>query len=160
MDREKSLLLGYLRAQRDVVLAILDGLDETALTAAVLPSGWTPLGMVEHLGYAERYWFQEIVTGTADPVAWPDDDHAPLTTPRPPEVVFAFYRHQCARSDEIFAATPLATPCHALSPELPEAEVGDLRGVVLHMIEETARHAGQLDVVRELIDGRTGLGPR
>jgi hypothetical protein len=42
--------------------------------------------MVEHLGYAERYWFQEIVTGNAAPVAWPDDDHAPLTTPRSPEI--------------------------------------------------------------------------
>jgi hypothetical protein len=160
VDGEKSTLLRYLRAQRAVVLAVLDGLGEAALTTAVLPSGWTPLGMVEHLGYAERYWFQEIVTGRADPVAWPDDDHAPLTTPRSPEVVFAFYRQQRTRSDEIFAATPLATPCRGRHPELPEAEVGDLRGVVLHVIEETARHAGQLDVVRELIDGRTGLGPR
>lgn len=154
------MLLMYLRAQRAVVLAVLDGLGEAALKTPVLPSGWTPLGMVEHLGYAERYWFQEVVTGTADPVGWPDDDHAPLTTPRAPEVVFAFYRNQCARSDEVVAATPLDTPCHTRAPELPEAEVGDLRGVVLHMIEETARHAGQLDVVRELIDGRTGLGPR
>jgi hypothetical protein len=93
-------------------------------------------------------------------VDWPDDDHAPLTTPRSPEVVFAFYRRQCARSDEIFAATPLATPCRGRHPDLPEAEAGDLRGVALHVIEETARHAGQLDVARELIDGRTGLGPR
>ncbi|MFJ1761476.1 DinB family protein [Amycolatopsis sp. NPDC088138] len=160
MEGEKSVLLRYLRAQRAVVLAVLEGLSEAALTTSVLPSGWTPLGMVEHLGYAERYWFQEIVTGRADPVAWPDDDHAPLTTPRSPEVVFAFYRHQCARSDEIFAATPLDTPCHGRYPDLPEAEVGDLRGVALHVIEETARHAGHLDVVRELIDGRTELGPR
>jgi hypothetical protein len=42
----------------------------------------------------------------------------------------------------------------------PDHEVADLRGIVLHMIEETARHAGHLDIVRELIDGRTGLGPR
>ena len=48
--------------------AILDGLDDAALTTAVLPLGWTPLGMVEHLGYAERHWFQEVLTGSADPL--------------------------------------------------------------------------------------------
>ncbi|SEF37279.1 Protein of unknown function [Amycolatopsis pretoriensis] len=155
MADEKSTLLSFLHAQRAVVLAILDGLGEDALATAVLPSGWTPLGMVEHLGYAERHWFQEVVTGTADPVSWPDDDHEPLRTPRSPEVVFAFYREQCRRSDEIFAATPLSAPL-----KTPTPLTGDLRGVALHMIEETARHAGHLDVARELLDGRTGLGPR
>lgn len=155
MADEKSTLLSFLHAQRAVVLAILDGLGEDALSTAVLPSGWTPLGMVEHLGYAERHWFQEVVTGAADPVSWPDDDHEPLRTPRSPDVVFAFYREQCRRSDEIFAATPLSAP-----PKTPTPLTADLRGVVPHMIEETARHAGHLDVVRELLDGRTGLGPR
>jgi hypothetical protein len=158
-DDEKNTLLSFLRAQRASVLAILDGLGEDVLTTPVLPSGWTPLGMVEHLGYAERHWFQEIVTGTADPVTWPDD-HAPLTTPRSADVVFAFYRDQCRRSDEIFAATPLSAVPKLRHPSPLAAEIADLRGVVLHLIEETARHAGHLDVVRELIDGRTGLGPR
>ena len=158
-DGGKSTLLKFLRAQRESVLAILDGLGEEALTSEVLPSGWTPLGMVEHLGYAERHWFQEIVTGMAVPVAWPDD-HEPLTTPRSSEVVFAFYREQCRRSDEIFAAMSLSAPLRERPAGPLGAEVVDLRGVVLHMIDETARHAGHLDVARELIDGRTGLGPR
>jgi hypothetical protein len=156
---EKSTLLMFLRAQRDSVLAILDGLGAEALLTPVLPTGWTPLGMVEHLGHAERHWFQEIVTGAADPLTWPDD-HQPLTTPRSPEVVFALYREQCRRSDEIFAATPLSAPTGNRHPGQLGAEITDLRGVVLNVIEETARHAGHLDVVRELIDGRTGLGPR
>jgi hypothetical protein len=105
---EKAALLGFLEAQRACVLAILEGLDD--LTKTVVPSRWTPLGLVEHLGYAERHWFQEVVTGSADPVAWSDDDHAPLTTPRTPSVVFAFYRDQCARSNAIIAATPLRSP--------------------------------------------------
>ncbi|MEU8635943.1 DinB family protein [Amycolatopsis sp. NPDC048633] len=158
-DDEKRTLLTFLHAQRESVLAILGGLGEDALTTPVQPVGWTPLGMVEHLGYAERHWFQEIVTGTADPVAWPDD-HEPLTTPRSPDVVFAFYREQCRRSDEIFAATPLSAVPELRHPTPLADDIADLRGVVLHMIEETARHAGHLDVVRELIDGRTGLGPR
>ncbi|MEU4250733.1 DinB family protein [Amycolatopsis sp. NPDC026612] len=155
---EKSTLLMFLRAQRESVLAILDGLGEAALTTAVLPSGWTPLGMVEHLGDAERHWFQEIVTGTADPRPWPE--HEPPSTPRSPAAVFAYYRAQCRRSDEIFAATPLSAPPRGRHPGPLGAQTADLRGVVLHMIEETARHAGHLDVVRELLDGRTGLGPR
>jgi uncharacterized damage-inducible protein DinB len=158
-DGEKDALLLFLEAQRASVLAILDGLDEEALTRAVLPSGWTPLGMVEHLGYAERHWFQEILTGSAEPVDWPDD-HEPLTTSRTPAMVFAFYRAQCERSNAILAATPLSTPPRQRHPDWLADEVTDLRRIVLHMIEETARHAGHLDVVRELIDGKTGLGPR
>jgi hypothetical protein len=158
-DGEKRALLGFLQAQRDSVLAIVDGLGAGQLKTSPVPSGWSPLGMVEHLGHAERHWFQEIVTGAADPLTWPDD-HAPLTTPRPPEVVFEFYRAQCRRSDVIFLATPLSAPPRERHPGPLGAEITDLRGVVLHMIEETARHAGHLDVARELIDGRTGLGPR
>ncbi|MFI9815151.1 mycothiol transferase [Saccharothrix variisporea] len=52
---EKEALAAFLAAQRSCVVAILDGLDEAALRTAVLPSGWTPLGVVEHLGHAERY---------------------------------------------------------------------------------------------------------
>ena len=160
MDTEKSALLYFLDAQRGAVLAILDGLDEAALTTPVLPSGWTPLGLVEHLGYAERHWFQQVATGSAEPLPWPDD-HAPLTTPRPPAVVFAFYREQCERSNAILAATPLsAAPVGHHHPGRLADEISDMRDIVLHMIEETARHAGHLDAVRELLDGRTGLGPR
>ncbi len=159
-DREKETLSWFLRAQRTSVLAIVDGLDAEALTTPVLPSRWTPLGMIEHLGYSERHWFQEVVTGWAEPLAWPDDDHAPLTTPRPSAVVFAFYREQCERSDAVIDATPLSAPPRGHHPSPLAAETTDLRAIILHVIEETARHAGHLDIVRELIDGRTGLGPR
>lgn len=156
---EKKTLSAFLAAQRASVLAVVDGLDGHALTRAVLPSGWTPLGLVEHLGCAERHWFQEVVTGVAGPLAWPAAD-APLTTPRAPEVVFAFYEDQCRRSDAVIAGTPLSARPRGCHPEPMGEEVSDLRGIILHMIEETARHAGHLDVVRELLDGRTGLGPR
>lgn len=155
---EKTALLGFLEAQRACVLTIVDGLDD--LTRSAVPSGWTPLGMIEHLGYAERHWFQQVVTGTADPMPWPDDDHAPLTTPRPSSVVFDFYREQRERSNAIVAATPLDAPPKGRHPGPLAAEVADLRWVILHMIEETARHAGHLDIARELIDGVTGLAPR
>ena len=159
-DSEKTALLAFLEAQRASVLTIIEGLDEEALATPVVPSGWTPLGLIEHLGYAERHWFQEIVTGSAEPVDWPDDDHAPLNTSRSPAVVYAFYRDQCARSNAVIASTPLTTPPVGRHPDPLGAETTDLRRIMLHMIEETARHAGHLDIVRELIDGATGLGPR
>ncbi|MFE5407085.1 DUF664 domain-containing protein [Streptomyces sp. NPDC056580] len=88
------------------------------------------------------------------------DDHAPLTTPRRPEVVFAFYDDQCRRSDAVIARTPLSAPPRGRHRDPLGDELTDLRGIIMHVIEETARHAGHLDIVRELLDGRTGLGPR
>ncbi|MFE6976480.1 DinB family protein [Streptomyces sp. NPDC057682] len=158
-SKEKATLSAFLAAQRASVLAIVDGLDARSLTTPVLPSGWTPLGLIEHLGHAERYWFQEVVTGGAEPLPWTDGD-APLTTPRAPEVVFAFYEDQCRRSDAVIARTPLSALPKGRLPDMMGDEVSDLRGIVLHLVEETARHAGHLDIVRELLDGRTGLGPR
>lgn len=156
---ETAALRWFLQAQRDSVLAIVEGLDEKALTAPVLASGWTPLGMIEHLGFAERHWFQEVAVGWAEPLPWSNDD-PPLVTSRSPKEVLAFYRDQCARSDAILAATPLAASPVGRQSDMPEGEITDLRRIVLHMIEETARHAGHLDVARELIDGKTGRGPR
>ena len=159
-DGERAALGWFLRAQRASVLAIVDGLDDAALTSPVaLPSGWSPIGMIEHLGYAERHWFQEVLTGSADPLPWPDDD-TPLRTTRPPAAVVEFYRTQCERSDAILAATPLSAAPRGRHPDPLGAEITDVRRIVLHMIEETARHAGHLDAARELLDGRTGLGPR
>lgn len=66
------------------MLAIVDGLDEDALRTPVVPSGWTPLGLIEHLGFAERYWFQHVATGSAVDLPWPEepgeDEDAPFTT--------------------------------------------------------------------------------
>ena len=89
-----------------------------------------------------------------------EDEDAPFTTSRPTEIVFAFYRDQIDRANAVLASTPLsARPIGRHNREGAD-EVTDLRFIVLHMIEETARHAGHLDIARELIDGQTGLGPR
>jgi len=175
-DSETRTLLAFLEAQRSSVLAIVDGLDEQAMRTVVVPSGWTPVGLIGHLGFAERHWFQQVATGTAVDVPWAaeaepasneaeaeatgTDRRGPFTIDRPVAEVIDFYRDQCARANGVLASTPLsAAPRGALHGEV-EDEVTDLRWIVLHMIEETARHAGHLDIARELLDGRTGLGPR
>lgn len=164
MNDEAAVLRHFLDAQRASVLAIVLGLDDDQLTTSLVPSGWTPLGLIEHLGFAERHWFQEMMLGAADPLPWPEvpdaDDHNPCTTPRPAAIVFQFYRDQIERSNRVLGALALETPPVGVHNTDLDDDVTDLRWVVLHMIEETARHAGHLDIARELLDGRTGLGPR
>jgi uncharacterized damage-inducible protein DinB len=120
-----------------------------------------PLGLIEHLGYVERFWFQQVVRGYMDALPWEEEDSdGPHTSQHPTEDVFAFYREQCVRSDAVLSATSLDAPPRGQVPA-DMAELGrTVRTIVLHMIEETARHAGHLDIARELLDGQTGLGPR
>ncbi|MDX6280346.1 MAG: hypothetical protein QOH03_1417 [Kribbellaceae bacterium] len=155
-----QLLHSFLEAQRARVFEVVEGLAPEQLTKSVLPSGWTVLGMIEHLGGAERHWFQQVALGAADPMPWPDDpaDDDAFTTARSPEAVFGFYRDQIARSNEVLAATPWDTAPVGDHGQGDTSQITDLRFIVLHLIEETARHLGHLDAARELIDGRTCLG--
>lgn len=158
---EAAALRHYLDAQRASALAILDGLTDDQLRTSVLPSGWTPLGLIKHLADAERHWFQRVFTGAVADHRWLEDEESPLSADYPTAEVFAFYREQCDRSNAALATTPLeAEPTGRHPGGDPDNEVADLRGITLHMLEETARHLGHLDAARELIDGRTGLGPR
>jgi Protein of unknown function (DUF664) len=163
---EDRALLDFLAAQRAAVLSIVAGLDEEAWHRSVVPSGWTPAGLVEHLGGAEWHWFQGVVTGAkpepppGDEELTPYDPTAAFVTDLPSAQIIAFYRDQCAQSDAVLAVTPLSAHPRGRHGVPGQDEPPDVRWVVLHMIEETARHAGHLDIARELLDGQTGLGPR
>ena len=165
-DPADRALLAYLQAQRDAVLAIVAGLDEEAWHRSVVPSGWTPAGLVEHLGGAEWHWFQGVVSGKHPEPAPGDEDQAPydptaaFTCDEPSAEIVKFYRDQCASSDAVLAVTPLTARPRGSHGDPEMDQPPDVRWIVLHMIEETARHAGHLDIARELIDGTTGLGPR
>ena len=163
---ERAALLGYLAAQRVAVLAVIDGLNEVSLRRSVVPSGWTCLGLLEHLGHAERFWAQAVLAGEVSALPWTDepegewDPEAALVSDHETADVIAFYRDQCVRTDAIVAGLDLDDrPPGVHRVDLP-SRVGDVREVLLHLLEETARHAGHLDIARELLDGRTGLGPR
>ena len=159
-------LLGFLQYQRTAVLSIVEGLSEAAWHTSIVPSGWTPAGIVEHLGNAERHWFQGVVTGVMEELPWdeglpPYDPDAALVCDRAGADIVSYYRDQCRRSDEVLEVTSMSqAPCGTH----PDPEVSDLvtsvRWVVLHMIEETATHSGHLEIARELLDGRTKLGRR
>jgi hypothetical protein len=162
MDAEAAFLLDCLEGQRASVFAVLDGLPDAALRRAVFPSGWTCLGLVQHLAVDdERYWFRGIAAG--EQVEVPAGDDAWRVEPEvAAEAVFDLYRDEIARSNAIMGATPLDELARGYDSQWADwgwpgaDEVVNLRFVMLHMIGETARHAGHLDTARELLDGRTG----
>lgn len=165
MSAETESLVRCLDQQRESVLGIVGGLPEAALRRAVFPSGWTCLGLIHHLAVDdERYWFRGVAAG--EPIGFPaDEDSGWLVGPQiAAGEVFRLYREEIARADAIIAATPLEAPARRRDPRWDTwgwpgpAETVNLRWIILHMIEETARHAGHLDTARELLDGRTGLG--
>ena len=160
-DAERDLLLRRLNGQRQHILEQVDGLTDEQLRTPVLPSGWSCLGLVRHLTLSdERYWFEVVVAG--GPLDfWPEGDNADwrVDAVEPAEVVLDAYRSAVVASDRVIAARRLDDP--VASPEDWWESAGlafpDLRSVLVHVIVETATHAGHLDAVRELIDGRQYL---
>lgn len=158
MTRERTVLLAALTAQRDDVLRVLDGLSEDDLRRPVLPSGWTCLGMVWHLAVDdERFWLRGIVAG--EPVDLAETDGAAwqqAISAMTARDVLDLYRREIERADAIIAATSLdAAPARWPAELWPDWRLDDLREIILHVIAETAAHAGHLQAARELIDGRT-----
>jgi len=154
----KAALVESLDAQRAHVLGIVDGLTDGALRQAPLPTGWNCVGMLHHLAVdVEQFWFGQIVAGepfceAADSTsAW---NVSPTTAP---EEVIALYRAQIGRANDIVMATPLDAPPKQWPDFFGSWRLADLRAILLHVITETACHAGHLDAARELIDGRTWL---
>jgi Protein of unknown function (DUF664) len=161
-DDIRRELLEYLEFQRSSARSIVEGLDEEAWHTPVVASGWTVAGMVEHLGGVERHWFQDVVAGSPVELPWdegrpPYDPEMPFTCDRPSSDVLGYYREQCRRSDEILDGISLSD---APRGSHGEDEIPNVRVVILHVIEETAAHTGHLEIARELLDGKTGLGLR
>jgi hypothetical protein len=165
VSAETETLVRCLDQQRRSVLEIVDGLPEAALRRAVFPSGWTCLGLIHHLAVDdERYWFRGVAAG--EPIGFPaGEDPEWLVGPQiTAGQVLSLYRQEIARANAIIAVTPLDALARRRDPRWdawgwPEpGQTVDMRWVIVHMIQETARHAGHLDTARELLDGRTGLG--
>ena len=139
---ERGTLHALLQYCRDSFVRKLGGIDDTDATRRLLPSNTTLLWLTQHLAHAEDLWVVRRFAGeagrhtTADTLAEAVD----------------VYRATWARTDAIIAASSLDAMCRAIDVE-PNV---NLRWVVTHLVEETARHAGHADVLRELLDGATG----
>jgi uncharacterized damage-inducible protein DinB len=151
---EAETLSGFLDFQRATLLWKLEGLDDEQLRRAMVPSGTSLLGIVKHLAYVERSWFQRVWAGQEVSFPWTEEDPDADWRIEPDETtadVLALYDGECARSREIVAAA-------SDLGETAKARWGMVsrRWILTHMIEETARHVGHADILREQLDGATG----
>jgi uncharacterized damage-inducible protein DinB len=151
---EKAILLTSMERHRDAVLWKLDGLDDEQLRRPMVPSGSSLLGLVKHLAAVEYGWFCEPFGIKTEPLPFDDDDPEADLRLRDDETsaeVLAFYARARAAANAMVETHDLDT-----EGKSSRGQAVTLRWVLVHMIEETARHAGHIDVLRELIDGKIG----
>ncbi len=158
----KADLHRYLQAGREAVLWKLDGLSEYDVRRPLTPTGTNLLGLVKHLASVELGYFGETFGRPSDePLPWLEDDAEPnadmwAAAGESREQIVGLYHRAWAHSDATIGA--LALDATGRVPWWP-GEQGEvtLHRILVHMIAETDRHAGQADIVRELIDGAAGL---
>lgn len=154
---ERETLEGSLDWYRAVVERKVDGLEFDDATRPRTASGMSALGVVKHLGWVERGWFRDVFAGEDVEAIDEDGDNSPefaIGGDETVESVLTFYRAEVEHSRRVAHRT---LSLDALS--VGETRFGDrvsLRWVMVHMLEETARHAGHLDLMREEIDGQVG----
>lgn len=158
---ELQALTGFLDVQRETILRKTEGLTREQLAQTLAPSSLTLAGLLNHLALVEDTWFRERFAGLPEDDLWAghDWDADPdmefrTATELEPDALRDRYRTACARSREVVAG---AGSLDRLSVKTSRSgNHWDLRWILLHMLEETARHAGHADLLRESIDGAVG----
>ena len=155
---EYGALENVLDAQRIGLIRKVEGVSDDLARQAPTASSLSLLGLIKHAVTWEQRWFQVIMAGRQLPDRWPEvmpEPHdAELFISNSDTVMqwIAIYREHIETSNAIAAAMDLDAPC--ARPDLIEC---NLRYVLLHMITETARHAGHADIIRETLDGSRGI---
>ena len=153
---ERTTLMGFLQRQRDLVAWKLEGASDEVLRSVRTPTGVTLHGIVRHLENVERSWFRKVFAGQKDlSFDWTEEDrdgewHVPDGVAMAD--LLAAYARETSLCDEVIAAAP------SLDVESEQRDVS-LRWILGHMIEETARHVGHMDLLREQADGAVGEDP-
>lgn len=145
---EREVLIGFLDHLRAAVAAKAEGVREAEARAAGVPSGTSLLGLVKHLTHVERHWLlgHSVADWQATFRLAPDDTIG---------TILAGYRETSTEANkEIVSWDDLTAP--GPRPSRPGRPAPSRRWTLTHLIEETARHAGHADILRELIDGSTG----
>jgi hypothetical protein len=154
----KERFLAYLDFYRSVIVHKLEGLSEHDLRASRLPSGWSPLELLKHLVFMERRWMSWRFAGEAVEDPWADDGPDGRWRVTDDDSIGSLVAQLHAagrRTREIAESADLmkrAAPTDALGGSAPPT----LEWVLFHLLQEYARHAGHLDIVRELVDGVIG----
>lgn len=153
-----ELLVAYLEWYRAAVLRKISALSELQLRTPIKPLGWSPLGLIKHLGWVELRWMrwgfaaEDLLPhppGGAE-LEWAIEDGETS------ESVIADFDEMIGRSRALMAGVDLGRRA-AVGGRFPSAEQAPSLGrIMFHLLQEYARHTGQLDVARQLIDGVTG----
>ena len=147
------MLKAFLDWYRDTVIRKVDGLSKEQASRRLVPTPTNLLGIVKHLAYVEQGWFQRAMMARDLPFPWTEEDPDADMRIEPEETVagiLSFYREAIAESNQVIDALNLDD----LSRH-PRNHT-TLRWVMVHMLEETARHAGHCDILREQTDGLVG----
>jgi uncharacterized damage-inducible protein DinB len=148
---ERAALSARLDFLRATVLMKLDGLDDEQLRRPMTPTGLSLLGLVKHLTQVEHSWFVRRVGGSGGPKLFRPDEEFRVLPGETTRWIVDGYLRACEQSRAIVAER---SPDDAF--EHPTQGRTDMRWVLVHMVEETARHAGHADLMREQLDGVTG----
>jgi uncharacterized damage-inducible protein DinB len=153
------MLESWLEYHRDTLEIKCEGLSPEQLkTQAVPPSTLSLLGLVRHMAEVERHWFRDMWTGVESAPFFyseedPDGDFNALDSV-PPEEALAIWKAECDNSRKVSSASGLDDL--AKRDRVRTGEPLSMRWIMIHMIEEYARHNGHADFLREVIDGSTG----
>ncbi|MFF9812990.1 DinB family protein [Streptomyces sp. NPDC014006] len=153
---ERPMLESWLAFHRATLELKCAGLDDGQVRlAAAEPSSMTLLGLVQHLAEVERTWFQRVFAGLDVPPVFGEETGYALDPDRGLAEALAIWRREVARGQELCAGRSLEATGRIADGPMTGLEVS-LRWVLIHMIEEYARHNGHADILRERIDGTIG----
>ncbi|KUL63812.1 DinB family protein [Streptomyces sp. NRRL S-1521] len=159
-DFAKDHLHGRLRRDREALLWKLDGLSEYDARRPSTATGTNLLGLVKHVATVEARYLGEVFDRPSpEPLPrWQDHDGSDLwaTEDETRDQIVGFYRRTWEHSDATINELPLDAPGHVPWWPEPYADT-NLFAVIVHVLGESVRHAGHADILREGIDGRTGL---
>jgi uncharacterized damage-inducible protein DinB len=159
---ERTMLSAYLDYHRATLVWKASGLTQEQMGRTIASSSLTIAGLVNHMAVVEDSWFTEDFAGSPMPEPWadvdwdadPDWEHR-TALDETPETLLARYAAACERSRAVVAAAE-SLDAKSVAIAKREGEPFTLRWIMVHMIEETARHNGHVDLLREAIDGVTG----
>jgi uncharacterized damage-inducible protein DinB len=146
---ERETLVEFLDYLREGIVLKVADLDDGVAVRPGVASGTSLLGLVKHLAWVEEFWFTEVFQGLDDPL--PEEGLEPGDSV---DSVISAYRAACTRSNEVIEGQPDLDVRCARRGVAPEPM--SLRWLLVHLVEETARHAGHADILREQLDGQTG----
>jgi uncharacterized damage-inducible protein DinB len=157
MAGEKETLAAYLRFHQDTLLMKLEGLKDADVSRPVVASGTSLIGLLKHATYVHARWFEMCFNDiTPTDLPWPTNEFVMEDGETQESLIDAYHRHVAMAREDVDTSS-LDDLNKGWSGGGWEPGTFNLRWIVTHMVEELARHNGHADIIREQIDGQTGV---